>query len=174
MGLALAFAGAAGCYPTVELGTDRGPDSNAGTTSMTGGPTTGSPTSSATDQSGAEGEGSGHNASAAATTTMPVGTGTGLPESTGAGSTSSTTSDTTGFVCTRLPGGPATCLECAQSQCCDEIEFCLGQSACACFFGCLQELDRPDTCQSRCDNASGVAAVMSCLSMTCGAQCEEP
>lgn len=86
-------------------------------------------------------------------------------------------SDETGatpLACEPVLGKEFVCAECAQNDCCAELELCAGQPNCRCFQMCLGEGNDPGTCEATCESSSGTAAVVSCLAMACASECGGP
>lgn len=106
-------------------------------------------------------------------TSTGAGSGTDTGTGTGTGTETETETETDGVSqsCRDAfpPGFP--CLTCAELECCDEIDLCLGQPECDCFYLCVTAGTPPPLCEAMCDPSSGAAAVSTCLSQACTFDC---
>jgi len=162
------------CTPTVDLGSNVGStglgSGGLGSTSSGVGTTTGTGTATG------PGTGSGIGGTTSGTgTTSGSGTGSDAGSDSGSDSGSDTGSDSGSDTSTQscrdaFPAG-LPCLTCAELECCDEIDLCLGQPECDCFLLCVTAGTPPLVCEAMCDPSSGAAAVSTCLSQACTFDC---
>lgn len=156
-----------GCLPTVELGSNAAGDPLASTTSgaaepsSTGTPPSADSSSSTTDPDEGSGGGTQEGTTAAVVDSGDTSTG---------GSSEGSSSTGASQACADFFPREVPCLQCAELQCCDEIDLCLGQPECDCFLECLQGGNAAQ-CQAMCEPASGAAAVVTCLSLACVVAC---
>ena len=158
----LAWLALAGCFPSVSLGLDEaaetGPaaeDTAAGATSSSTGPIQETDPDAPMETTFGSGFGS-------------AGASGDSGASAGGSPTTSSTGDRAG-VCEAE--AESRCQACAQEQCCDELLLCAGQPSCECFLSCFLGDTPAQDCQSACTPTSGVAAVIVCVQMACGGDC---
>lgn len=160
----------AACSPTIELGSNATPEAGTGGTDADSATTTGAGpdgTTRGTTSMGVTPDPA--SSSGSDTGPPPTGDTTSADSGTDGGSTTGAAQS-----CRDVFGGNLPCLMCAEAECCDEIDLCLGQPECDCFIVCVEMGTPPPLCQAMCDPASGAAALTTCLMTACTFDCTMP